>query len=68
MDVGLIISLLSLALSIFFWWNAKQQSDAASKTLRHTDADHWVAKRAEQSEHRPFEFTAGDDRKTDGSF
>ena len=34
MDVGLIISLLSLALSIFFWWNAKQQSDAASKTLQ----------------------------------
>ena len=34
MDVSLIISLLSLALSIFFWWNAKQQSDAASKTLK----------------------------------
>ncbi|MBB3274277.1 MULTISPECIES: hypothetical protein [unclassified Pseudoxanthomonas] len=34
MDAGLILSLLSLALSIFFWWNAKQQSDAASRTLQ----------------------------------
>jgi hypothetical protein len=34
MDTGLVLSLLSLALSIFFWWNAKQQSDAASRTLQ----------------------------------
>lgn len=34
MDAGLILSLLSLALSIFFWWNAKQQADAANRSLQ----------------------------------
>lgn len=34
MDVGIILSLLSLALSIFFWWNAKLQSDTAGRTLQ----------------------------------
>ena len=33
MTTELVISLLSLVLSIFFWWNAKQQSDEASRTL-----------------------------------
>lgn len=34
MDAGLTVYLLSLVLAIFFWWNAKQQSDAASRTLQ----------------------------------
>ena len=34
MDVNQIISFLSLALSIFFWWNARQQAAAAERTLQ----------------------------------
>jgi hypothetical protein len=33
MEIGLLVSFLSLALSIFFWWNARQQAAAAERTL-----------------------------------
>lgn len=34
MTLDQIVALISLALSIFFWWNARQQSAAADRTLQ----------------------------------
>lgn len=34
MDINLLISFFSLALSVFFWWNARQQAAAAESTLQ----------------------------------
>lgn len=34
MGIDQLVALASLALSIFFWWNARQQSAAAEKTLQ----------------------------------
>lgn len=34
MDIGLLLAFLSLLLSIFFWWNARQQASAAEKILQ----------------------------------
>ena len=33
MGVDQVVALVSLVLSIFFWWNARQQSAAAERTL-----------------------------------
>jgi hypothetical protein len=34
MGIDQLVALASLALSIFFWWNARQQSAAAERTLQ----------------------------------
>lgn len=34
MDIGLLLAYLSLVLSIFFWWNARQQAAAAERALQ----------------------------------
>lgn len=34
MDAGLVISIVSLILAILFWWNAKEQSNRADRTLQ----------------------------------
>src|SRR4051794_29716866 len=33
MDMGLVLAYVSLALSVFFWWNARQQGIEAGRTL-----------------------------------
>lgn len=34
MGIDQVVALVSLVLSIFFWWNARQQSAAAERTLQ----------------------------------
>lgn len=34
MDIDNLVALISLALSIFFWWNARQQAASAERTLQ----------------------------------
>jgi len=34
MDINQLVSFLSLGLSVFFWWNARQQATVAEKTLQ----------------------------------
>lgn len=38
MEIDHLVALVSLTLSVFFWWNARQQAISAERTLEHVKA------------------------------